>query len=214
MDALGTRGEARTSGHHRNRGAMVTGLLLLLLLLTPFAGARADQPEPDQANLLVLHSISLIANNATPTAVVTHLTDALAASNQSGVDRAKVGQALVLAKASVTARDSRGKLAQARQLLTKAIDIRAATGYGEIPKPGQVGRDVAPYATGAGAGTTVILDELQPARGVSDGGDAVLLAAGILMLIVGLYLSRRWRPTDTIHQLRARSIEADRQVSA
>ena len=34
---------------------MVTGLLLLLLL-TPFAGARADQPESDQANLLVLHS--------------------------------------------------------------------------------------------------------------------------------------------------------------
>lgn len=213
MDAFTTGGHARTSGHHCKRGAMVTGLLLLLLL-TPFTGARADQPEPDQANLLVLHSISLIANNAAPATVVTHLTDALAASNQSGVDRAKVGQALVLAKASVTARDSRGILAQARELLTKAIDIRAATGYGEIPKPGQVGRDVAPYATGAGAGTTVILDELQPARGVSDGGDVVLLAAGILLLIVGLYLARRWRPTDTIHQLRARSVEADGQVSA
>ena len=97
MDVLSARGEARTSGHHRNPGAMVAGLLLLLLL-KPFAGARADQPEPDQAILLVLHSISLIANNATPATVVTHLTDALAASNQTGVDRAKVGQALVLAR--------------------------------------------------------------------------------------------------------------------
>lgn len=55
MDVLSAQGEAGISGHHRNRGAMVTGLLLLLLL-TPFAGARADQPESDQANLLVLHS--------------------------------------------------------------------------------------------------------------------------------------------------------------
>ena len=212
MDVSNTTGEPRTARHHRKRGAMVTGLLMVLLL-TPFAGARADQPESDQANLLVLHSISLIANNAAPASVVSHLAAALAASNQSGVDRAKVGQALVLAKASVTGRESRRKLAQARELLTQAIDIRAATGYGEIPKPGQVGRDVAPYATGAGAGTTVILDELQPARGVSDGGDAVLLAVGILLLIVGLYLSRRWRPTDTIHQLRAHSIAADGQVS-
>ena len=197
---------------HPRRGARRVGLLTAVALLAVLAlpsSAQANEEETEEANLLVLQSISLIANDNEPDVIAERVADALEAPDKSGVDLAKVQQALTLVEESATSSDSAEKIAQARTLLVDAIDIRAATGYGEIPEPGEVGEDTAPYATGAESGTTVVLDELNPARGVSDGGDAVLLAAGIAILLAGLYLSRRWRPHESIHELRRRSAALD-----
>ncbi len=197
---------------HPRCGARRVGLLTAVALLAVLAlpsPAQANEEETEEANLLVLQSISLIANDNEPETIAERLTDALEAPDKSGVDLAKVQQALTLVEESGTSGDSAERIAEARTLLGEAIDIRAATGYGEIPGPGEVGEDTAPYAQGAQSGTTVVLDALRPARGVADGGDAVLLAAGIAMLLAGLYLSRRWRPHDSIHELRRRSAALD-----
>ena len=200
----------RTHARSGTRRVGLTAVALLAVLALPSA-AQADEEETEEANLLVLQSISLIANDNEPDTIAERLTDALEAPDKSGVDLAKVQQALTLVEESATRGDSAEKIAEARTLLVDAIDIRAASGYGEIPEPGDVGEDAAPYAQGAESGTTVVLDELRPARGVADDGDAVLLAAGFAMLLAGLYLSRRWRPHDSIHELRRRSAALDRR---
>lgn len=153
-----------------------------------------------EANLLVLQSVALIANGAPVDAVAERIEDALAAPDPSGTDLDTVEQALSLVQPGATA----AELDQARQLLDSAIGIRFASGYGNVPGPGGVGRDESPYATGDQTGTTAVLDELKPARGVSDGGDVVLLALAVLAMTAGLVLAHRWRPPDTIGQLRHR----------
>ena len=166
-----------------------------------FAGsgtAWADEDEPEQANMLVLQSISLIANGASMDMIAEKIQDALSAPDKSGTDLAKVRQAQALVRPGAGPAD----IASAETLLAGAIDIRAASGYGDIPQPGQVGSDRPPYATGAETGTTAVLDELEPRRGISDGGDAALLALGVLLIAVGIALERRWRPHDSIRQLR------------
>ena len=184
--------------------------LAAALVLGSSIAAAADMQESKQAKLLVLQSISLIANDANPDAVVQRLADALDAPDQAGVDRGKVVQAVTLIKSGAGSR----AMADARQLLVGAIAVRAATGYGAIPPPGEVGQGLSPYATGAEAGTTVVLDELKPARGVNNGTDLAALMAGVLMVAAGLYLSRRWRPEVTIHQLRRMSVAAQARESA
>ncbi len=188
---------------------MAAGLLLVGLPTT----AQAEEEQTTQANLLVVQSVSLIANNALPETVAERLTDALGAPDTSGVDLAKVQQALTLVESAVStgnpAGDQGGAMAQARTLLAGAVDIRSATGYGQIPQPGEVGQEVSPYAAGAQSGTTVVLDELKPARGVSDAGDGVLLAVAVVLLLGGFYLARRWRPQHSIATLRRKSAELD-----
>jgi hypothetical protein len=197
-------------GERARRGApwrRLVSVLSLTMLLAVAVPASADMAESQQGKLLVLQTISLIANNAPPPLILQRLADAQNAPDQTGVDRVKIAQAAALLKGS-DGRFREGALAQARQLLVGAIAVRAATGYGQIPGPGQVGQGAPPYATGADSGTTVVLDELTPARGVHGGGDLTLLLGGVLMVGVGLYLSRRWRPTDSLRQLRQLSAAA------
>lgn len=195
----------------RALSAVTAVLTAAVLLLALPATARADEEQTTEANLLVVQSVSLIANNALPQTVAERLTDALGAPDKSGVDLAKVQQALALVESAAStgnpAGNRGGPMAQARSLLEGAVDIRSATGYGQIPQPGKVGRDASPYAAGAQSGTTVVLDELKPARGVSDAGDGVLLAVAAVLLFAGYYLSRRWRPHHSIATLRRQSAQ-------
>ena len=192
----GRREHPRYSGA-RTRGAVVVVFVLGLLVALALP-ARADENEPKQSNMLVLQSISLIANRAPTDQVAEKIQDALNAPDKSGTDEAKVRQAQSLAREGATTTE----LAQARDLLTAAIDIRVASGYGQVPEPGKVSSDTPPYATGAETGTTVVLDELEPRRGVSDWGDAVLTVLAGLAIVLGIVLERRWRPHETIRQLR------------
>lgn len=210
MLAFGAK-EARRSRVRRGARWAALALVALLAVLTLPSTAHADEGETNEARMLVVQSISLIANGNEADTIAVRVRDSLAAPDKTGVDLAKVQQALTLVEESATSTDGRAKLQQARALLVGSIDVRAATGYGDIPQPGEVGADTAPYAQGAQSGTTVVLDELKPARGVSSGAGAVGLAAGIALVVAGVYLSRRWRPHDSIRQLRGRSAALDRK---
>lgn len=196
----GHRRTAPLPGRRRRRLPALILLLAALVLLRPGA-ALATEEQTTRASLLVLQSVALIANKAPVDAVVERIEDALAAPDNSGTDLPAVRRALTLAQQSAGNADA-AALQQARTILVDAVDVRFATGYGEVPRPDAVGHDTSPFAGGAETGTTAVLDELQPARGISDGGDAVLLALAALAAAAGLFLAHRWRPHDSIRQLR------------
>ena len=203
-----TTGAASLAPRRRAEAAIAVVVLVLALAVVlpgPAAAAEGHGEESTVASVLVLQSISLIANDGGAEAAAEKLTDALKAPDKEGTDLGKVEQALAIIEGSAEGSAGEQDLARARAILVNAIAVRAATGYGEMPEPGMVGEDVSPYAVGADTGTVVVLDGFTPARGISDGGDAVLLGLAVLMVIAGVVLSRRWRPTDTIRDLRRRS---------
>ncbi len=62
-------------------------------------------------------------------------------------------------------------------------------------RPARIGElSEARLATGGETGTSGILDEFKPARGISDGGDTALIAFGAVLVVLGLYLSRMNTP--------------------
>ena len=188
-------------GHRARNGVLayrISAVVLAVgLLLSPQA-ALADEEMSDQAQVLVLQAVALIANKAPADAVAERIQAALAAPDKSRTDLAKVRQAQSLLREGATP----GDIERASALLTGAIDIRFATGYGDIPRPGQVGEDRPPYATGAETGTTAILGEFEPRRGISDGGDVAILILAVLAIGLGLVLAHRWRPPKSLRQLR------------
>jgi hypothetical protein len=193
----------------RRRFAGLLVALLVALLMASSPSAWASEEETTEARLLVLQSISLIANGRDADVVAERIDDAIQAPDKEGTDLPKVEQALTLVEGRTTGEQGRADLARARALLVEAIDIRVATGYGTVPEPGQVGEGIAPYATGAETGTTVVLDDMVPAKGLSDRGDLVLVILGAAAAALGVVLSRRWRPHDTTRELRRRSAEVE-----
>lgn len=191
------------------RGPVGVALALVIASLVLVAGsaqaAGGHEEESEVSAVLVLQAISLIANDGTAEAVAEKLTDALEAPDQEGTDLGKVKQALALVEESAEGSAGTRDLSSARAIMVSAIEARAATGYGEMPEPGMVGGDVSPYATGADTGTVEVLDGFTPARGIRDGGDVVLLGFAVLALVAGVVLSRRWRPKDSIRELRRQS---------
>ncbi|MER7467270.1 hypothetical protein [Streptomyces sp. NPDC097981] len=142
--------------------------------------------EIKQARVLVEQAVALIANQAGDDRVGERIHDAVEAPDQMGVDQAKVRGALALIdQPGENARAT----AQARTLLLAAIG-------GRLP-----GAPTAGPALGTDTGTSVILDEFRPARGISDGGDVALLVLAVAAIAAGLYPARRWRPPHTIHEL-------------
>ena len=197
---VGLRARSAASWWRSSGRGLAVALLALGLLVAGSGTAVANEEETEEANLLVLQSVALIANGAPVDAVTERIEDALAAPDPSGTDLDKVEDALALVQPGAAQAD----LEEARQILVSAIDLRFASGYGSVPGPRQIGQDESPYATGDQTGTTAVLDELKPARGVSDGGDVVLLVLAVLAMAAGLVLAHRWRPPDTIAQLRHR----------
>lgn len=190
----------------RSRRRAIEGLVgilaVVVLLVLPGAPASAEEEETDQAGLLVLQTISLIANGRDQAVVEERLTDAMEAPDASGVDMDKVQQALDVLQGGEADQETLG---QVRELLASSITIRAASGYGPIPGPGEVASGTPVFVTGGSTGTVVVLDELRPARGISGAGDVVLLVLAAGSVLVGLYLAKRWRPHHGIKELRALS---------
>lgn len=176
-------------------------MLVLLLVVAQALPSAANEEETEEGRLLVVQAVSLIANRATSESIVERIEDALQARDPTGVDLDKVEAALGLLQGAT---DDAQALDGARELLETSVDVRAATGYGAIPEPGMVGTDTAPYTAGTASGTTVVLDSMDPALGISDTGDVVLIVLAAFSVLVGLYLARRWRPDHAMRELRGR----------
>jgi len=176
----GVMGRDRAPGIRRGPTAL---LAVAVLLVAALAGpAWAHEGESDQAAVLVEQAISLIANEADADRVAERIHDAVDAPDQMGVDGAKVREALDLVEQS-------GATAQARGLLLASLG-------GKLPSAPTEGP-----AVGTETGTGEILDEFRPERGISDGGDVVLVVLGAVAIGAGLYLARRWRPPHTLREL-------------
>ena len=104
--------------------------------------------------------------------------DALRTTDQAGVDVAELKQAKMELMA--------GNIAQGRALLQHSI-IQALS---QLPPP-----------TGEETGTKIVLDPL-PGRGALTGTDWGFLVFSFLMILLGVGLSWRFRPTENIHELR------------
>ncbi len=189
------RGPAGEARGRRFRLLALVGTVLLLLFGLPGVAQANSGAGSTEARVVVQEAVALIANGADPAMVLERIDDVLKAPDQAGVDQAKVEQAKSLVEglpAGASAAQADPVLQQARRLLEGAVT------------PPESGGTTA-YATGTETGTTVVLDEYKPARGISDGGDAVLFGLGVISVLLGLYLSRRLRPQESIRDLRRRA---------
>ncbi|HZJ03241.1 MAG TPA: hypothetical protein VFE20_06120 [Thermoleophilia bacterium] len=139
--------------------------------------------ESEEGYALVQQAIGYLTNFSGEAAIepaAEKVGDALATSDQDGIDVAQLEQAQAALEA--------GDAEQARSLLQESI-TEAVAGL--------------PPATGEETGTTVISDELAGNDGL-DGTDVGLLLGSIALLGLGVGLSWRFRPDDTVKVLRRR----------
>lgn len=172
----------------------VCGVLVASVPLSA-ASAHGDN-ESDESKVLVQQAIALIVNTPDDEmSIEERITDALEAPHTEGTDIAMVRQAMA-------AFDS-GDMDRARTLLQTSIGAGPYLGEGLPPEVGETtGEPGQPlYAVGEATGTTIVLDELDPGRDF-DAGDVVLLLLSGLSIVVGLGLAWRYRPKDTVRQLR------------
>ncbi|MFE1788722.1 hypothetical protein ACFW7J_10055 [Streptomyces sp. NPDC059525] len=173
--------------------AGLAGLAVALLFLMLPGIARADMEESDEAPVLVEQAIALIANDAGQARVAERIDDALKAPHKEGVDLGLVGRALAVGE----------RPGQDAAALTEARELLVGSLGGKLPSAPEPGR----FATGTETGTSVVLDEFRPARGIADAGDANLLVLALALVAVGLWLSVRLRPPHSIRELERRATE-------
>ncbi|MFF4139144.1 hypothetical protein ACFY1B_48955 [Streptomyces mirabilis] len=162
---------------------------LALLLLA--GAAEAHEGESDESAVLVEQAIALIANDAGKDKVAERIEDALMAPHKEDVDLKLVEQA----RGVVQSPGPEGaSLQEARGLLLRSLD-------GKLPSAPEAGKLV----TGTETGTSVVLDEFRPARGIADSGDAALFALALVAIVAGLWLSVRLRPRHSIRDLERRA---------
>ncbi|MER5202463.1 hypothetical protein [Streptomyces sp. NPDC002825] len=145
-------------------------------LLVP-GTAHAHDGESDESADLVEQAIALIANEAHEEHVAERIEDALSAPHKEGVDLdlvRRAGEILERPEAS----------------LPEVPGLLLRSPHGKLPSAPQAGQPV----TGTETGTSVVLDELRPARGIADSGDAARFALSLLAIAVGLWPSVRLRP--------------------
>ncbi|MDX3763824.1 hypothetical protein ACWDBO_47285 [Streptomyces mirabilis] len=162
---------------------------LALLLLA--GAAEAHEGESDESAVLVEQAIALIANDAGKDKVAERIEDALMAPHKEGVDLKLVEQARGVVQSPGPGGAS---LQEARGLLLRSLD-------GKLPSAPEAGKLV----TGTETGTSVVLDEFRPARGIADSGDAALFALALVAIVAGLWLSVRLRPRHSIRDLERRA---------
>ncbi|MCX4584095.1 hypothetical protein [Streptomyces sp. NBC_01481] len=179
----------------QSAAALVVTALVLLSAVFP-GQARADEEESREAPVLVEQAVALIANDAGEARVAERIEDALKAPDREGVDLGLVRQALDVVEGPD---EDENVLRRARVLLLDALG-------GRLPSAPESGR----FATGTETGTSVVLEEFRPARGVADGGDAALLGLALAAVVSGLWLSHRLRPPHTIRELEHRAAREER----
>lgn len=162
---------------------ILAALVFVLASVLPAAPASADgEDETKVAYVLVVQALGHLAHDAGHVgmdAAMEKIGDALETTDNAGVDLVLVKQAM----AALEAED----IPQARALLQQSI--QTAT------------RDLPP-ATGEQTGTTVVVLPL-PGRGSLSGQDWAFGFGSLVLLLVGAALAFRFRPHDTVRQLRA-----------
>lgn len=173
----------RTMIHRRRAGWVVAGTLLVGSVLLP-ASAWADEPgETDIGYLLVQQALGHLAEDTGDESIkhaLEKVGDAIETDEQEGVDVAAVERA----QASLEA----GQVDEGRTLLEGSIS-EAVAGL--------------PAATGEETGTGVVLPRLSGSEGAS-GADGVLLGASVLLILGGGVLAYRFRPENSVGELRRR----------
>ncbi len=163
---------------------LVAGVVVVggLTSATP-AWAHAGSGETEVGYLLVQQALGHLAHDKTSFGIdasMEKIGDVLKTKDQAGVNIAEVQQA----KAALEA----GQATQGQALLQHSIT--------------QAVSKLMP-ATGEETGTKVVLDGL-PGRGALGGAGWAFLAASLLFVLLGSGLAYRFRPADTIDQLRQR----------
>jgi len=175
-----------TSGRGLLR-VLIPAIAAVLLVAVAAVPAAADEEESTESAVLVEQAIALIANQGGDERIAERIADALDAPDKEGVDLAKVSQAQAIIDAPG---EDPAATQQARALLLASIGDK-------LPSAVPHGQE----ATGIETGTNVILDEFRPAAGITNRGDAALLALSLAAITVGVYLSWRLRPRHSVHQL-------------
>ena len=189
--------KARVPGLGLRRAGATAAVAAVLLTGALSGTAWADEEESEESAVLAEQAISLLANDAGDARVAERIEDALMAPDKEGVDLALLRRALdVIERPGSTEAADR----QADALLLDALG-------GTLPSAPEAGT----FATGTDTGTSEILGEFRPARGVSDTGDAVLLGLAGAAVVGGLWLSHRLRPPHTIRQLEHGIPEEDKR---
>lgn len=153
----------------------------MLAVASPASAHGGD--ESKEGYLLVQQALGHLAHDTSMSGIdlaMEKVDDALAAEDQDGVAVAEVKQAKVALDA--------GRVGSARVLLQGSIKQALA--------------ELGP-ATGEQTGTTVVSPALA-GRGDLTGRDWGFLAGSLVLVLVGIWLAVRFRPEDTVGELRRR----------
>lgn len=163
-------------------GSVVAALVLVISAVVPAAPASAHGEDEDAlAYVLIQQALGHLAHGGGHAAMdeaLEKVGDALETDEDAGVDLALVRQA----QTALEAED----IGQARTLLEQAIQVAV--------------RDLPP-ATGLESGTKVVQPSLR-GRGDPTGEDWAFGVGSLLLLLIGAGVAFRYRPRDTIRQLR------------
>ncbi len=161
--------------------------MVVLLSAAPPAFAHGEG-ESVEGYALVQQALAHLAHSSERASVMDAMEkvdDALATEDQEGVNVAEVEQARAALES--------GDIAAARSLLQDSI-IEAMSA-------------LAP-AVGEETGTTIVHDALPQRSGLA-GGNIGFLIASITILLAGVALSWRFRPSESVATLRARLLRPD-----
>lgn len=166
----------------RQASVVAVVALLGLFAAAPAASAHGG-PANKEGYILVQQALGLLAKSTSAESVhlaMAKVDAALAAEDHDGVAVTEVKQA----KRALEA----GRIEPARVLLQHSIKVALS----------ELGS-----ATGEQTGTTVVTSELPGRKGLT-GGDWVLLAGCMVVVLAGIGLAFRFRPHDTVGELHRR----------
>jgi hypothetical protein len=164
-------------------GGAVSALAFLVMFALALPASADGEGETTEGYLLVQQALGHLAHDTSHegmTLAMEKIEDALATEDQQGVDVATLEQAKTALEAE--------QIDTARTLLQASI-TQALSGL--------------PPATGEETGTTVIEPALDTRDGMS-GTDWSFIGISMLALLAGVLLAFRFRPADTVGELRRR----------
>ena len=170
-------------GRRRAAAVLVAALGLLGAIVVPTAAFAHGDDEKQEGYLLVQQALGHLAHDTSSEGVdvaMEKVGDALSTEDQEGVNLAEL-------KSGMRALEA-GQVGRARTLLQGSIEEALA---------GQ------PTATGYETGTTVVMSAMLGRTGLS-GQDLGLLVGSVAVAGLGLVLAYRFRPRDSVGELRRR----------